>query len=333
MKKTKNIGFLLAVGFFFLQASPVFADMFVPLEVTARTQADVQGGVIRLSDIFEGIEESRDRDVALAPAPGKTVTYDVRTLVALSNKYRLGFKPQSLLDRSTITRAATRITPDMVFEAVKERLGALVALEGKTIDVAFDNRNPGFLLPAEQGAAFDVTGITYDEKSRRFRGEIIAQGDKRPIMQPVSGRVSIKKTIPVLARRLEGGQVLGAADLGWITVNEDQLGNDILADIDQVLGFELRRTGSEGDLLRARDLIAPRLVTRGSLVTLRIATPMMQITAQGRALQDGARGDIVRITNTQTNRMVEGVVESAGLVRVSTGHQKLAAAPWPQEVR
>jgi flagella basal body P-ring formation protein FlgA len=78
-------------------------------------------------------------------------------------------------------------------------------------------------------------------------------------------------------------------------------------------------------LLRASDVMPARLVTRGALVTLKIETPYMQLTAQGRALQDGAEGETVRVNNTQSNRMVEGTVTGPGVVLIHTA-QKVALA-------
>ena len=78
--------------------------------------------------------------------------------------------------------------------------------------------------------------------------------------------------------------------------------------------------------VRERDVIPPRLVVRGTLVTMKIETPFMTVTAQGRALQDGKLGDVVRVINTQSNRTIEGTVEAAGVVRMPTA-QKLLAAP------
>ena len=74
-------------------------------------------------------------------------------------------------------------------------------------------------------------------------------------------------------------------------------------------------------------LFAPRLVTRGSIVTMKIETPSLTVTAQGRALQDGKLGDTVRVTNTQSNRMIEGTVESDGTVKVATVRKVALAAP------
>ena len=61
------------------------------------------------------------------------------------------------------------------------------------------------------------------------------------------------------------------------------------------------------------------LSLRGSLVTMKIETPFMTVTAQGKAQQDGAEGEIVRVINTQSNRVVEGTVTGPGMYRNSHG--------------
>jgi flagella basal body P-ring formation protein FlgA len=42
----------------------------------------------------------------------------------------------------------------------------------------------------------------------------------------------------------------------------------------------------------------------------------MKLTAQGKALDDGAKGDTVRIHNSRSKNTVEGVVVGDGKVRV-----------------
>jgi flagella basal body P-ring formation protein FlgA len=42
----------------------------------------------------------------------------------------------------------------------------------------------------------------------------------------------------------------------------------------------------------------------------------MRLTAQGRALQDGAKGEVVRVVNTKSNTTVSGVVVADGKVTV-----------------
>jgi len=51
-------------------------------------------------------------------------------------------------------------------------------------------------------------------------------------------------------------------------------------------------------------------------VTLRAQTNALQIRVAGKALMDGALGQRIRVQNTASGRVVEGLVRSAELVEV-----------------
>lgn len=318
MKKTAALFTLLfGLGFAF----PASAEALV----TLRTTPEVRAAVIRLADVFDGVPKEIDCDIAIAPAPGKSVTYNVHVIAKLASRYNLDWKPQSIADKSVLTRAATWITPDMIRQAVTDKVRQPNAENSDSIEIDFDGKGVGVALPVESQAAFDLNGFTYDPQSRRFRSELIAQTGAGPVTQTVSGRVIVRREVPVLARRLEAGSVVGQSDLIWQKVPQERLTTDVLTDASQIIGREVRRIQPEGEVLRVHDLIPPRLVTRGSMVTMKVETPMLQITVQGRSLQDGAKGDVVRVTNLQSHRTVEGIVEASGVVRIG-GARKVASA-------
>jgi flagella basal body P-ring formation protein FlgA len=62
---------------------------------------------------------------------------------------------------------------------------------------------------------------------------------------------------------------------------------------------------------------APRLVQAGQHVILLATTPQLQVRMKGKALADGTRGDIIKVRNLRSKRVVEGVVTHAGIVEVS----------------
>jgi flagella basal body P-ring formation protein FlgA len=287
-------------------------------DVKLRTQAVVDRQVIRLSDVFEGVETTLDREIAIAPAPGKSVTYDVRVLSNLSERYALGWRPQSLSDRTVLTRAATHITPDMIRDAVQGKIKLALKDKAGDPDIQFDNRILGLTLPGNESAVFDLASFDYDQETQRFRGDVVAQSNGQPVVQAVMGHVVMRRKLPVLAHHLAGGTVLSESDLRWVTIDEARLNEDVLVSTTQIVGRELARDTGEGERLRARDVMAPRLVRRGTLVTLKVETPFMLITTQGRAMQDGAKGEAVRVTNTQSNRVIEGTVIEPGVVRVGS---------------
>jgi flagella basal body P-ring formation protein FlgA len=179
-------------------------------------------------------------------------------------------------------------------------------------------------LPVDQKPDFVINNFEYDATGKRFRCDVSAGAGAAATTIPVTGRAVIKRHVPVLAHRLESGTVIGMTDIDWATVPDERVTANALTDADQLIGHELRHTVADGDIIYGNDVMPARLVTRGALVTLKIQTPYMQLTAQGRALQDGAEGDVVRVTNTQSSRIIEGTVTGSGEVTVHGG-QKFAS--------
>jgi flagella basal body P-ring formation protein FlgA len=79
----------------------------------------------------------------------------------------------------------------------------------------------------------------------------------------------------------------------------------------------VRRPLSAGTTLSA-DMLAPDLIVhRGQQVTLLSQGGAIEVRASGRALADAAAGGRVQVQNSTSLRIVEGVVESADIVRVA----------------
>jgi len=187
-----------------------------------------------------------------------------------------------------------------------------------------------FFYPSPQESNYfvnidSVAELKFDAASKQFRADLTAQTPRGPVVVPISGRVSIRRSVPILARRLEGGSVIGSSDLDTMELPEERITADVVTDPQQLVGRELRRDTPEGGVLRSRDVMPQRLVQRGSLVTMKIETPYILVTAQGKAQQDGAEGETIRVMNTQSNRIIEGVVIAPGVVEIVLV-QKLALA-------
>lgn len=294
--------------------------------VTHKVASELSSDRIRLSDVFEGVPETLDREVALSPAAGQSVTYDIRVLSHLAKKYRLDWEAKSYADHTLLTRAANFLTIDMVEPYVTDELNKQEFGEDTDFEILFDNRKMSLALPADHAPDFKLINFSFDQRGSRFHAELIAKAEKRAIQQPISGRVIVKRNLPVLAKRLKKGTVIGKHDIAWQWVRQNQLTKDVITNPEDLIGMELRSTLAANSALRSRDVSAPRLIMRGAVVTMKIQTPVMLITAQGKALQDGTKGDIVRIKNMQTNRVIEGTVESDGVVHVHTGTSRVLAA-------
>ena len=299
--------------------------VLVPCAVTAggvmlRQDVTLDHPIIRLSDLFEGIKANDDAELAVAPAPGQSVTYDANVLAPLANKYGLEWQPSGYADKITLHRSAVYITTDMVRDLVLKKLN-LAQNNDRKVSIKFDGHSPSLVLPAGEALDYDIHSLEYDRVAHRFRGKLVAQSGEGTKSQFIYGHVVVMVQVPVLSRSMKSGDVITDSDIRFEELEEVKLQGDVLLDETQILGQEIRRSQTEGSYFLARDIVTPRMVKRGDIVTLKLETPFMQITTKGRALQDGAEGALVRVTNINSKKVVEGTVMQEGVVQVNIAQQ------------
>ena len=84
-----------------------------------------------------------------------------------------------------------------------------------------------------------VEALHHDRHSGRFRAVLVGRIDGRTRFRlPVHGRAQALVALPVLGRPLAPGEVVGEADLQWITVRSGRLQPESLTDPEQLLGAE-----------------------------------------------------------------------------------------------
>lgn len=114
------------------------------------------------------------------------------------------------------------------------------------------------------------------------------------------------------ARTLPAGTVISAADLR--AIDSDRPG---LTDPSEAIGLQTRITIYEGRPIQASLLEAPRLVSRNQIVRLNFTRGALRILASGRALDEGAVGDLVRVMNLESRRTIAARVEPDGSLSVA----------------
>lgn len=131
--------------------------------------------------------------------------------------------------------------------------------------------------------------------------------------------VRIVTDLPVLVLKLpaERGRELTAADVEVRRQPVDGLAHIYISDARELNGLRLARATAAGTVLTAAMFKARPLVKRGQQVTLLASAAGVEIRADGRALTDGALHDRIRVQNLASLKVVEGVVDDSGTIRVS----------------
>ena len=156
--------------------------------------------------------------------------------------------------------------------------------------------------------------------------ELIGRSPRRILVAdaPIRrGDVQIVKEVrvPVLVRDLPRGATVTEGDLNWITMNESELPAQTVLDADEIVGRQAKRNLAAGHGLHAYDIARPVAVARGKMVTIVFTAPMIKLTAQGQATENGGVGDVIRVLNTKSNLTVTAEVIDAHTVRIATPQQ------------
>ncbi len=272
----------------------------------------VRDAVVKLGDLFAGLADRTEEAVAPAPAPGGQTVYDLNRLAALAKHHGVAWQPRTWSDRVIVERASLAIGQGEIEAALRKALQRR-GLAARS-DIEINGKAPQIQLPAGVSSALHIEQLEYDERSGRFSATVVADTTRLPI----AGRAVAMVEVPVLNRRFATGEIIRKDDIEWAVMRSEQVGRQAIADADRLIGQEVRRTVPAGQTLRAADLRSPLAVTKNAVVTMMLQTPRMQLTSKGKALEDGSVGDTVRIMNTQSKTVIEGIITSMNTVQVTS---------------
>jgi flagellar basal body P-ring formation protein FlgA len=284
-------------------------------EALLRPNVVVDGDLVTLGDLFDNVGDKAGVAVARAPLPGKRVAVDADWLQRVATMNGVDWRPRSAFDQAIVERSGVTVG----HEQIEGELLKALAAEGIPQHAEIELANRGAQMTVPVGVALDigVRDLYYDSRYKRFTAtiEMPANAPDATRMR-VSGRVFATVDVPVLAHSLSRNEVVAAHDLVWARMRQDTLRRDIITDVDQIIGMEPRQSLRSGQMLSSSDLQKPVAVARGALVTMVLRYGAMSLSSQGRAIEQGSVGDVIRITNTRSNLTVEGKVEAPNMVSV-----------------
>lgn len=313
--------------FVMLCTAMVFVFAVAANGATLRHQATVHGDHITLGDLFDGLPPER-AGIAIAQSPplGRHYTLEAQWVARVAHAYSVPWSTSGAHERVIVTRASQRIGPERITEALRAELGGRVS--GERLDILLDNRMAQYHLPVDAAPTLAIRDLSVESTTGRFIALMVAPADGDPVIRVhLTGRVAAVSEVPVVSRRIRPGEVISNADVIWMEVPESRLTSDIVRELGDLVGMSPRRALNPDSPVRLHDLRPPLDVRRGTAVTMVMRSGPLVITARGRALSDGARGEVIRVLNTSSNRTIEAVVSGPDQVVVHADPMLAAAGP------
>ncbi len=305
-------------------ADRALSDGSLPPQLRSGT-ITIEGDLLHLGDIWDNIGDKADRAVANAPAPGKHAILDAHWLAAVASANHVDWSPSSPFERVSVERAGKTIGSAVIETQIREALDAEGLPQGSGFEVT-GRESLRIVIPVDQSADIAIRDLVIDGRTQRFSATVeVPAGSPLAQRVHVSGRTFTVVKLPALTRTVPRGEVITERDIQWIEVRDEAVRPDIATEVSQIAGKEPRFSVRAGAPVRLSDLQRALLINRNATVTMMVKTPFMTLTSQGTAMDDGGKGDIIKVTNTQTRQVIEARVEGPNMVTVTPGGPRIAA--------
>jgi len=308
----KSLAVIVGTGYALL-----FAFTHIPHAEAATLipEAQVNDTVVRLSDLFTDLPMGQDAVLGAAPIPGKTMIINASTLKRVASLYDLDWQPASAMDQSVVTRLSQTISSEQITDALKAALQAK-GVSG-TFELTLGNQVSSISLAGDLPPTVEVSRLVYTPGRDVFTAVIAAPNADHPVKTlSLSGVINKVQNVPVLRSPLKAGDLISASDIEWIPVTARSVVYDTIVDADSMIGKTPARFVSAGEPVRERDLISPQLVKRGDEILIQFSAGTIQLTAKGKAMQNGAEGDLIRVVNLSSNQSLRAEITGDKIVKV-----------------
>lgn len=143
---------------------------------------------------------------------------------------------------------------------------------------------------------------------------LVACGNDWSMYVPVD--LNIYRPVVVATKPLASGAVIAAGDVELTALEIGQLTGSYLTALDDVIGMGVKRPVTPGRAILVQQLEQPLLIKRGEAVVINAERGELAVKMPGTALTDGRRGELIRIKNQTSARVVDARVIAPGHVTV-----------------
>ncbi len=140
--------------------------------------------------------------------------------------------------------------------------------------------------------------------------------DQNPWSIYIPVRVNYYEEVVVADRPLQRGTIISREDLRLERKNISFHAANYFTDPAEVIGKQLVHSLQLGHAISDRNLKFPVIIKRGQQVTLLARADSYEVRMAGMAMMDGVAGQRIKVRNSRSKRIIEGVVKSSKIIYI-----------------
>ncbi|MEM6383884.1 MAG: flagellar basal body P-ring formation chaperone FlgA [Pseudomonadota bacterium] len=315
---------LFALLFFFVTLGSAYAQS----EPLLKSSVEVNSDLVTLGDLFDHAGQHAETAVFRAPAPGTRGQVTASAIAEAAETAGMNTFDLAGLRSVDVVRSGLRLDDALVRELIDDALQShLETLHGfGRFDFTLANSRVQQQMIGARGVD-ELSANLVVPPGRRNSGFLaVIRGPNGAEITRIEGRASHQVEVPVLARPIARGATINQGDVRLSAVPYARVAGipTVLHEAD-LIGQAATRSLRAGVPINRDDIDAPALVSRQDLVTLIYRQGALALSVRARALDDGAEGQAVDVTNLQSGRVVRGIVTGRGIVQVVGALDQIAA--------
>lgn len=159
-----------------------------------------------------------------------------------------------------------------------------------------------------------LENLTLQRENRRFTALLSFTSVAGTESVEVDGRYEEFTRIPVVTTKVPYNEPVKEENIDWVRYATHRLKHDTILDDGELIGQAAKRSLSALRPIRMSDLIRPQIVSRNDVVDMLHRTGALEVRTVGVALEDGSKGEIIRVRNSSSNKIIQAVIEDERLV-------------------
>jgi flagellar basal body P-ring formation protein FlgA len=309
----RSLALTLALGALFTH--PAAAQNAVP---ALRASVTVTGDVVRIGDLIDNAGPVADVPIFRAPDLGTRGTVPAERVVEAIRPHQLIGIDTRGVSEVVVIRATRAIPAAEISARIAKALEGQFGLgAARDILVEFDREPHALNVEPSVTGELQVVSLAYNARNARFDVTLDLQSSAALRWQPTRFSGTAIETVNAVSvdHPVERGEILKASDL--VMTRRPKAEGPLIGDMRAAAGLAARRQLRPGQPLHEADLMKPSIVQRNDTVTIIYEAPGISLTLRGQAQDGGALGDTISVVNSQSKRVVQGVITGPDRVSVT----------------
>ena len=137
----------------------------------------------------------------------------------------------------------------------------------------------------------------------------------------IFGMYTCLRSIPILKNSVAAGQIIYEKDIKIKDFDLrflNSLSGDFFKNSEQIVGMQAKTTIKSDNFIYFHDIKNPVIIKAHDIIDLLLSGSGFTITVKGRAIQSGAMGDLIKVQNIKSKKVVSGVIIDNKTVKIQS---------------